>query len=122
MDDSNLRRIRNGKIEISELAEVGLEDALELQPGSIRAFLAGSASELIPRTQQAPDPRTASPEELAEALEELREYLIETHGRERGLDLFAEDYQRLLSIRARERRKRETSMSYTELSSASPNE
>lgn len=124
MDESNLRRIRNGKIEISELAEVGLEDALELQSGSIRAFLAGSVSELTPVMQHVVDPRTASPEKLAEELEELREYLIKEHGSQRGLDLFAEDYQRLLGIRARERRKRDarTSRGRMELPVAGPNE
>lgn len=88
MDESNLRRIRSGKIEISDLAERGLEDALELEAGDIRAVLERADAELTPRDdrtpastgrkrrparQQAPDPLTASAEEIIEFLDEVRE-------------------------------------------------
>ena len=59
MDESNLRRIRNGKIEISDLAMVGLESALELKEGSIQSFLDGGSDDLEPHPPQPWPPGTA---------------------------------------------------------------
>lgn len=116
---TTFENVRHGRLP-RKLTRRRIEDALGWTRGSINAILDGGKPAL---RGQAPDPRTASPEELAEALEQLREELIEEHGAERGLDLFAEDYQRLLSIRARERRKRDgqTSRDRKELPAAGPN-
>lgn len=110
MSVTNLNLIRKGKIAITDLAAANLEDALELEGGSIRAVLDDPEAELRPRAGAARpqgskrkrpplDPLTSTPEEIAEFLEEVRQ--------KQGDDVFFELFQATLKVNMRERERTE---------------
>ena len=120
-----LRRIRSGG-RITKDSEIAIERGLDWVRGSVTSVLRGGTCaygfvEPTP-TRNAPslDPRTASPEELGELLEQLRDNLVEDLGKEAGLDKFATQYTQLMKIRAHGRRNREAGTSQDRIQSHVP--
>lgn len=94
MDESHLRRIRRGDIEITELAAQQIEEALDWQPGSVHAILAGGLPTTKPPRIEVDPLRDETEREIWRFVKIVGEDIAWQHIDERRERLSEEDRQR----------------------------